>query len=76
MKEILFLLFVVLLLLKSRDSSVGIATGYGLDDQGFVVLMSSSPALGVKRPEHGADLSSTISAKVKNTSTPPYTFIM
>jgi hypothetical protein len=42
---------------KSRDSSVGIATGYGLDDQGvglpspdrnnnFLFSTSSRPALG------------------------------
>jgi hypothetical protein len=45
----------------SRDSSVGIATGYGLDDQGFGVpgpvgsknfqfSMSSRPALGSTLP--------------------------
>jgi hypothetical protein len=49
------------IILLSRDSSVGIATGYGLDDQGaessspgrvkiFYFSMSSRPALGSTQP--------------------------
>jgi hypothetical protein len=37
MKLLIMQLFQYFLLLKSRDSAVGIATGYGLDDQGFGV---------------------------------------
>jgi hypothetical protein len=50
--------------------TVGIVTGYGLDDQGFG---------GVKRPGREADHSPPASAEVKKTwvytFTPPYVFM-
>jgi hypothetical protein len=71
-----------------RDSSVGIATGYGLDDQGGG---SSSPGRtsykigtgssfpGAKRQGREADHSPPTSTEVKKmwiyTSTPPYVFM-
>jgi hypothetical protein len=63
-------------LVKSHDSSVGIALGYGLDDQGSTVRFPagagnsslhhpSRTALGVKRPGREADHSPPSSAEVK-----------
>jgi hypothetical protein len=54
-------IFLSTLFTRSRDSSVGIATGYGLDDQGsgspspgrvknFLFSISSRPALGSTQP--------------------------
>jgi hypothetical protein len=67
--------------IKSRDSSVGIALGYGLDDRGarirflavtgnfslhhHVQNVSGALSLGVKRLGHEADHSSPSSAEVK-----------
>jgi hypothetical protein len=63
---------------RSLDSVVGIATGYGLDDRGVknILFTSSRPALGstqppiqwewgVKRPGHEADHSPPANAEVK-----------
>jgi hypothetical protein len=75
------------LLQRSRDSAVGVATGYGLDDRGIRVRVPvgsrifSSGALspGVKWPGREADHSPPTSAEVKRmwiyTSTPPYAFV-
>jgi hypothetical protein len=69
---------------KSRDSSLGIATGYGLN---FHFSMSPRPALGftgapslgVKRQGREADHLPPASTEVKKmwiyTSTPPYAFM-
>jgi hypothetical protein len=64
----------------SRDSAVGVATGYGLDDRGVGVRVpvgTRSP--GVKRLGREADHSPSASAEVKKmwiyTSTPPYAFM-
>jgi hypothetical protein len=58
----------------SRDSAVGIATGYGLDDRGVGTV---SP--GLKRLGREADHSPPASAEVKKmwiyTSTPTYAFM-
>jgi hypothetical protein len=74
----------------SRDSSVGIAIGYGLDDQGdgssspgkvenVHFSISSIPALGSTQQGREADYSPPTSAEVKimwiYTSTPTYVFM-
>jgi hypothetical protein len=66
---------------KSRDSSVGIALGYGLDERGSMVrfpaagsgahpasyaMGASGSFSGVKRPGREADHSPLASAEVKN----------
>ncbi|PNF19829.1 hypothetical protein B7P43_G12504, partial [Cryptotermes secundus] len=59
---------------KSRDSSVGITTGYGLDDRGFGFF---SP--GLKRQGRETDQSPPARAEVKKlwiyTSSLPYVFM-
>jgi hypothetical protein len=57
----------------SRDTVVGIATGYGLDDRG-VPIQSVSGAIppGVKRPEHEAEHSPPTSTEVKKMLIYPY----
>jgi hypothetical protein len=74
-----YILLLHSLLVWSRDSIVGIVTGYRLDDLGFGVQVLvgsrifSSPiqwvhealSLGIKQPGHEADHSPSASAEVK-----------
>ncbi|PNF15401.1 hypothetical protein B7P43_G00944, partial [Cryptotermes secundus] len=65
----------------SRDSSVCIATGYGMDDRvvGIRVPVGGALSPGVKRPGCEADCSPPTSSKVKKmwiyTSTSLYAFV-
>jgi hypothetical protein len=62
--------------LKSRDSSVGIATGYGMDDQGSIPgkgkrFFSSPQCPHRLRPGRETDHSPPISAEVENSGPIP-----
>ncbi|PNF23996.1 hypothetical protein B7P43_G09283, partial [Cryptotermes secundus] len=63
----------------SRNSSVGIATTYGLDGRGVGVRVPGSLSSEVKRPGREADHSPPTSAEVKKIwiyiSTSPYPFM-
>jgi hypothetical protein len=88
----IYSIYVITCFNRSRDRAVGIATGYGLDDQGISLFTTASrPALRstpssiqwvleVKHQGRKANLSAPLSAEVKiersYISTPPHAFML